>query len=651
MPIELSATDVAAAEEFLASVVSEQVPDGRYTDGTALRDLTIKALAVIAAQLRKENNTVQALQSLTRIRQLAGNTAEANLDPAVADATDALLSNWFIQRRGGSYARGVVQVFVSRRQDYSLPRTSRFIYDRVHGFYPDSTTDMTIPAASLTPNIDSNGVVISYSFNLRLVAAETGEGFNVFPGTWGGTGGFSPFVMRVVSTVRFEGGKPRQSTVNMIDEAKNAIAVRNLINDRSIQATLSQTFTYVSRMTNIGMGDPEMQRDKVLELASGVRAHIGGCFDIYAELAPAETVYEGIIGGAYTRPDGIINVFDDPAVTDWTTVGVLVGDVLHITAGLPDVPRDYVITGVTTDLLYVAEQRPFTAAVSGIQYYIYRPMFGPDVQIYPTSGSGLNGFTSAIVTTPNRVVLPAEPHYDIIDVAIVNPGADPYVNDPDGLVHFTQRINDTPVMPSDPLSPAPFQLIGRNPANGQSARCFDELVIPQGYNGKRVRIKYQSLAGFSAIDSYVRDRYQRVLAASVQLKGFHPVYLQFTVGYRLSPLATSTIDELRIRQNLVAFINNFDPRDVIDASDIAAYVRNIERNIGTLFAFTINYTLLAPDGRAVAYTTSDIVTISPTKYAAGSTVQPTTDELLQLTVSDRTVRYMTRLELIHMEAR
>ena len=127
MAIEISAADVTAAEEFFATLVAEQVPEGRFTDGTALRDLAIKALAVIVAQLRKENATVQSLNSLLRIKQLAANIAEADLDPAVADAAAAILDNWFITRLTGQFPRGTVNVYVSRKQDFLIPRTTTFL--------------------------------------------------------------------------------------------------------------------------------------------------------------------------------------------------------------------------------------------------------------------------------------------------------------------------------------------------------------------------------------------------------------------------------------------------------------------------------------------------------------------------------------------
>lgn len=646
MAIEITASDVAEAEEFLATVVSDQVENGRFTDGTALRDLCIKALAVVAAQFRKENNTVQSLQSLLNLRRLA----LTSTDPAIDDAADAILSNWFISRGTGDYARGLVTVFVSKKQDYPIARTVRFFYDRTLAFYPDSSTDLVVPASELAPVIDAGGNIVSYSFTLRVVAAQAGPSYNVFPGTWTGTGGFSPFVQRVSSAVRFEGGKPRQNTVDMIDQAQNAIAVRNLVNYRSIAATLTEKFSYLTRLTTIGMGDPEMQRDLAEELATGTRLHVGGHYDVYVELAVTNTSFEGVLGGVYARPDGVVAVFGDTGVPDWTATSVVEGDVIRVTSGFPEVPRDYPVRAVSAGELTVSSLHSFPSAATGLSYYIYRPLFGPDVQIYPAVSTATTGFTASTTQAANQLVLPGEPHYDIVDVAVTNPDpGDTYINNSDGYVHFTSRVNTAPVLPPASNVALPFRIVGNAPAHGQSSEAFDSLVLPAGYNGKRVRVTYQTLAGFSTIDSYVRDRFERVLAGNIELKGYHPVYLSLTVPYAFSPVATGTVDELSLRQNIVAYVNSFDPRDVIDVSDILTYVKNFSVNIGTVYPFEIQYDLLAPDGTVYSFTTADVVSMDPAKADPATPV--TLNQLLALTVSDRTVRYLTRLERVQVEVR
>lgn len=645
MTIEITAADVTSAEEFLAAVVADRVPEGRFTDGTALRDLTIKALAVISAAWRKDTNVTRSLQSLLRVRDLA---ASGN-DPAVDDAADAILSNWFLARAPGMFARGAIQVYVSKKQDYLIPRSSQFFYDRTLVFYLDSEVDLLVPASSVAPIVGSNGNIISYSFPLNMIAGKTGAAYNVFPAQWSGTGGFSPFVTRVVSSSRFDGGQARQSTVDYIDQAQNATAVRNLINERSILATLSQRYPSAQRVIALGMGDPEMQRDKAVELASGINLHVGGHFDVYADLPVAPASFEGTLGGVYMRPDGVINVFDDTGVPDWTVTPLEVGDVIRVTAGMSDVPRDYPIREIRASELYVSEHHSFSETKTAVSYYVYRPLFGADVQLYPTLGVNTTGFTAPTVQTDNRLVLPPMPHYDILDVMVVNPDAgDPTINDPDGFVHFLTRVNVTPTV-SGSNGSYPFRVIGRAPENAQSALAFDELELPSQYNGKRVRVNYQTLAGFSPIDAFLRDRYQRVLCANSQLKARHPIYVSMRVPYALSPLATGAVDELKLRQGIVSLISNFNSKDVLDFSDITTYVKNFSANIGTVYAFVIEYDLLGPDGNVYSFETEDVVAMDPARLVVPNST--TLRQLTDLGVTDRTVRYLTRLGRIGVERR
>ena len=651
MTIEITAADVTAAEELLATVVSEQVDSGRYTEGTALRDLVIKGLAVVSAQFRKEAAEVQASQSLLRLRALARTTAGAS-DAAVADATDAVLSNWFLTRNTGDFSRGIVQIVVSRKQDYAIPRDSRFFYDKNLAFFPDYDTDIVISASEVTPIVDGRGNIAAYSFTLNLIAGKTGRGYDVFPATWAGTGNFSSFVLRVSNSEQFQGGLNQESTDRLIQRSDTAIAVRNLINPRSISATLQERFKSVARLISLGMGDPEMQRDEKFEAATGVRLHMGGYFDIYLELPVATTTFEGILGGSYARPDGIINVFGDAGIADWTAEPVQPGDVIRITAGLPSVPRDYVIREITASALYTNETYPFPEAVDVASYFIYRPLFGPDVPIVPAVGVNTTGYTTNTVSTSGRLVLPAGPHYDIIDVAVVNPDpGEVYINNPDGLVHFTVRVNTTPVLPPSVDIALPFQVIGREPANGQSAFDFDEVVLPTIFDGKRVRVTYQTLAGFTAIDSFTRDRFQRVLAANVQAKGYHPVYLSMTIPFARNSSATSAVNQLALRQQVVSYIQSFSPLEVIDTSDIVQFVKNANANIGTVYPFEISYDLLAPDGRVITFRTDDVVALDPAKLDTTVNTGITLEDLLDMTVSNRTVRYMTRLDRIFVEER
>ena len=67
--IEVSQTDVQDAQDFLETYLTEQVDEGNFQEGSALRDLAINAIAAVYAFLRGEADLMSKLQSLLRIKE------------------------------------------------------------------------------------------------------------------------------------------------------------------------------------------------------------------------------------------------------------------------------------------------------------------------------------------------------------------------------------------------------------------------------------------------------------------------------------------------------------------------------------------------------------------------------------------------------
>lgn len=662
VPIEITAADVAKAEELLAAVVSEDVPDGDFSPGTAMRDLVVKGLSVVAAQLRAETATARSLQSIRGIAALANSQdRRISADLSVSDAADAWLSNWFTARGTGSFARGEVLVAVSRRMDYIVERTRRFQYDQQLAFYPDYASDYVVSAADLTAVYDGRGQVAYYTFPLRLVAATSGSGYNVAPGAWAGTGGFSSYVLRVSNTAQFSGGDTQQSTADYLRTASNGISVRNLINGRSVQAVLPGRFPQIRRMLVVGMGDPEMHRDTAPalngdfggDLDTAGALHLGGCADIYCELPVYTTQFAGTVGGTYPRPDGVIASFGSAAnpVVDFVAEGVRVGDVLQLDPDAMDGRTDFLIVEVYSDELRVTPlpARAFPVQAQGLTYRIYRPMHGPDRNVYPNTGSASDGFTTSTTRTPYRVGMPAGALYDIIDVSVTNPDpSDPFRDPADGSVHFRSRVESAPVLPvsGDYNTALPYQVVVRDPTLTQTMRAFVEIELPPEYEGKRVVVRYDGNAGMDAVDAYVRDQFERVTTASQLVRAWHPIYISLDVEYTLKSNAPA-IDADRVAQSVVSYINTFDPREVIDVSDVTTFIRNTVPSIDTIYPFTIRYQLLAPDGTTVDYETADRVDMDPAKLVDNGVVR-TREELLRMGVSERTTRFVTNLSRVRV---
>ena len=101
--VVVGSADVTLAANFLEQFLTDQVPEGDFTQGTALRDLTVKALAAVVAFMRKDASLGLQLRSLVTVKDAVGSDADA-----LADAVTAILSNFFVTPKAGRRSRGFV---------------------------------------------------------------------------------------------------------------------------------------------------------------------------------------------------------------------------------------------------------------------------------------------------------------------------------------------------------------------------------------------------------------------------------------------------------------------------------------------------------------------------------------------------------------
>lgn len=639
--VSVNPQDVAAAANILEQFLGDSVPDGDFGQGTALRDLTVGAIASIFAFLRKENTQVRQLQSLNSV------AAATSGDPeALRDAVTAILSNVFISLKSGSKARGSVVGHASSQVDIFVPTNIKFTKAAGLVFLVDSDSSYFISKDELVPIIDSDGAVLEYQFRIPLVATKTGETYNVDPGLFTSFERFNAFVTRIENTDKFSGGKGPETVAEVLERAPTAISVRNLINDRSIQAVLNDNFDNIQGIFVAGMGMPEMQRDRLIGLTGSLQLHVGGMVDIYLLLDLSETSFTGIVGDLFLRPDGLNSIFRD-AGTDLTPVQA--GDIIRVTAGLEDVPAEFMVIDTNGTELVVSDRSPFPIATDeqsptgAVSYTIGR--VGPSyVDVVSDSGAALtSGTTSRRVQKSGRITLPGGPVMDILDVALLNPPlAETAFKDPlDGFVHFSDRVNGDP---SDAVvAPASlqFSVHVNNPLEAQSPVQWMEIQVGTDddlsrFDGYQLRVRYRTLSTFSTIDSFVRGRRERTACANQLPRGHHPVLVSMNLSYKLKATATSLLNDAVIVQTIVDFINSFDTSVApIDTSAVETLVRNTFPTIASIAPLVIGYTLSAPTGDLVGYSTVDEVVVDPTKQVSGPT-----GSLASYGVTNRTIRYI-----------
>lgn len=652
-PITIDASDVTAAANFLEEFLSDEIPNGDFTAGTAMRDLTINALAAVVAFMRADAAQVRQMQSLLTVQAATGGDTEA-----LRDGVTAILSNLLVVPKGGGKARGFIVGHATQQVDVFIPTTIRFTYSQGVLFVVDSTDTYFVPAAELVPVVEADGSITDYEFRIPLVAVATGETYNVEPALFAAFDRFSPYVTHVESTVKFSGGRGPETVEEILERAPTAVATRNLINDRSIPAVLDDNFDGIEAVLVVGMGEPEMQRDIVPTVAPNLRFHVGGAVDIYLRTALIETTFTGSVGAFFARPDGIVTMFNDAMVS---FAAVEPGDILRVTAGLPIVPAEFLVMEVVgSNTIIISENAPFSIATdealppTAVSYTIGR--IGPVYNDVVADTGGIpytGGTTSRSVATSGRITLPGGPVMDILDVAILNPAvAEASFQSPlDGFVHFPNQVNTTPSEAATPSQGLQFQTIVHNPELSQSAKQWMEVVVgtdgdPTRFDGYQLRVRYRTIASFDVIDTFVRGQRERVAAAYQLPRAHHPVVIRMTLTYRLKATATTLIDNAKVAQAVVDYVHAFDATNqAIDASTVITTVLTQFPTMANIVPttpggplLTISYDLRAPTGDVLSYETTDVVEVSADKQVDGPDLS-----LDELGVTGRTLRYVTSL--------
>jgi hypothetical protein len=652
-PITIDAADVTAAANFLEEFLSDEVPAGDFTTGTAMRDLTINALAAVVAFMRADSTQVRQMQSLLTVQAATGGDEEA-----LRDGVTAILSNLLVVPKGGGKGRGFAVGHATQQVDVFIPTTIRFTYSQGVLFVVDSSDTYFVPAAEMVPVVEADGSIVDYEFRIPLVAVATGESYNVDPALFASFDRFSPYVTHVESTVKFSGGRGPETVTEILARAPTAVATRNLINDRSIPAVLDDNFDGIESVLVVGMGEPEMQRDIVPTVAANLRFHVGGAVDIYLRTALVETTFTGNVGAFFARPDGIATMFHDSMVT---FASVQPGDILRVTAGLPIVPAEFMVMEIVGgSTIIISENAPFPIATdealppTTVNYTIGR--IGPVYNDVVADTGGVpytSGVTSRSSATTGRITLPGGPVMDFLDVAILNPpGPESSFKSPlDGFVHFPNQVNTTPSEAATPSEGLQFQTIVHNSALAQSAKQWMEVVVGTDSNagrfdGYQLRVRYRTIASFDVIDAFVRGQRERVAAAYQLPRSHHPVVIRMTVTYRLKATATTLIDDDAVAQAIVDYVHAFDATSqAIDASTVITTVLTQFTSMANIVPstpggplLTIYYDLRAPTGDVLSYATTDVVEVSADKQIDGPALN-----LDELGVTGRTLRYVTSL--------
>lgn len=223
--------------EFLEDKLKEFNPNIALEEGTAVRDLFIKPFSVVLQPIA---------DAITQIR---GSLSLANA-AALSDADlDALAANFFVTRKPGSSAIGVVRVFYSQPVDDFLPQGSAFV--AANGVQFVSTQDVTITSSGL--QLNTSGDLFFQDINVQ--AKTVGEAGNIPANLIADILTGSSQIVDVTNLAAFTGGTDSETNSDLIARLAIAITFRNLINKPGAKIILLQGFNSLIDVLVVGFGD------------------------------------------------------------------------------------------------------------------------------------------------------------------------------------------------------------------------------------------------------------------------------------------------------------------------------------------------------------------------------------------------------------
>lgn len=244
--LQPTAQDVLEAELLAKQILEAKYPTLDLREGTGLRDLLIRPLAVFVALTKNGTDYLFTQNTLTSVN-----------DATPPDLVDSILSNWFLTRKIGTLSVISSRLYFSRRKNVSISTDIYFSTDNTLKFYPTASTNYT--SNSLVFDSFSN----EYYVDVDLAAEKEGSMYNLGSGSLLYFSNFDPYFLRAEINYLKQASIQSESNTQFIDRAKTAISTRNLINEPSIDSNLKEAFNYIQRLVTVGMGDVNMIRDQI----------------------------------------------------------------------------------------------------------------------------------------------------------------------------------------------------------------------------------------------------------------------------------------------------------------------------------------------------------------------------------------------------
>jgi hypothetical protein len=272
-PDTFTPLQIQEAQALAIAYLSDWFPTQDFQRGSTLHSLLVRPMAMWYLVGRFEWETLRATQSLGALLK--------NPNLVIDEVVDAILSNFRISRRSGTFATGRVRVDFSATTVQSIPTS--LVFSTVDGiaFSPSDTYRITDdPQDDNDLRLFGNDSDAFYAL-IPVTAVVVGVGSQIRNGTPLSVSPGIPLFVVGSAFGDFQGGANSETNEDLVARLPSAMTVKNLASPLSIKSTILDNFTGICDVSVQGAFDKAMTRNSHGLL--GIKS--GGFADIYVRAA------------------------------------------------------------------------------------------------------------------------------------------------------------------------------------------------------------------------------------------------------------------------------------------------------------------------------------------------------------------------------
>lgn len=270
---------VSAHEALLTQILSEAAPTYNLSRGSVINKMIVHPAAVMSAELTGKINAVMAGMSVDSFKNFH--------DPEAIprERIDAFIANYQAERRGGTRARGVLVVLLSKAVPVFIPPDMRFKSAGGDVFLSDGHFAAVVDRNLVRSRRERPIYQVdddTFVFTVPVVAVRAGVEGMVSAGTIFTSDHEILYGKGIYAESDFVGGRDPESNSSVLNRIDEIIAPNAPANRRSYSKLIKDAFHNVTDVSVIGAGDTEMTRDQ--HNIFGMSTY--GKVDVYVRPAP-----------------------------------------------------------------------------------------------------------------------------------------------------------------------------------------------------------------------------------------------------------------------------------------------------------------------------------------------------------------------------